>query len=92
MAGETEKLIEELLMMAANNMDYWDQGIAPLLEKAADYIKEQDRVKLSLRESLSRHEAVIRDFLDCPDIAENDYKDPETQAAERRARNILGMP
>ncbi len=34
-------------------------------------------------------ETGLRGLLDCPDIADNDYKDEETHAAERRARSLL---
>ncbi len=34
-------------------------------------------------------EAGLRGLLDCPDIADNDYKDEETHAAERVARSLL---
>lgn len=34
-------------------------------------------------------EAGLRGLLDCPDIADNDYNDEETHAAERVARSLL---
>lgn len=34
-------------------------------------------------------ERALRALLDCPDIADNDHKDEETHAAERRARAAL---
>lgn len=38
---------------------------------------------------IERLRLVLRGLLDCPDIADNDYKDEETHAAERAARKAL---
>lgn len=37
----------------------------------------------------ARLRGALRGLLDCPDIADNDYKDEETHAAERAARALL---
>ncbi len=45
---------------------------------------------IALRARVEELEGAVRDLLDCPDIADNDHKDEETHAAERRARKTLG--
>lgn len=55
---------------------------SPLFAKAATTIQ-------SLVARNAELETGLRGLLDCPDIADNDYKDEETHAAERRARSLL---
>ena len=43
----------------------------------------------SLVARIGELEAGLHGLLNCPDIADNDYKDEETHAAERRARSLL---
>jgi hypothetical protein len=43
----------------------------------------------SLVARIAELEAGLHGLLNCPDIADNDYKDEETHAAERVARSLL---
>lgn len=52
------------------------------LRLAAD---RADRAEAALAEARK----ALRGLLDCPDIADNDYKDEETHAAERAAHRAL---
>ena len=54
---------------------------------AAALQAERD-ANIALHAALGAH-CRCRWLLNCPDIADNDYKDEETHAAERRARSLL---
>lgn len=50
----------------------------------------QARARIAALEAqLAEARKALRGLLDCPDIADNDYKDEETHAAERAARRAL---
>lgn len=76
-AGLVGRLQERATVMEALSPDF-----ASACRESASLIQSQAARIVEL-------EAAIRGLLDCPDIADNDYKDEETHAAERAARRAL---
>lgn len=75
--GLVERLQERATVMETLSPDF-----ASACREAASLIQ-------SLTARIAELEAAIRGLLDCPDIADNDFKDEETHAAERAARALL---
>ena len=84
-AGLVNRLREEAMRLSGRSLDHGcaDSGIAAnVADDAASLIQSQAARIAELK-------AAIRALLDCPDIADNDFMDVETHAAERAARALL---
>ena len=73
--------------MIAQGHPGWPNAVLFLMETATE-ARTQITASRAECEGLR---AAIRGLLDCPDIADNDYKDEETHAAERQARAALSQ-
>lgn len=72
-----------------------DEAATALEAQAAELAAERAALRLAAdradraEAALAEARKALRGLLDCPDIADNDYKDEETHAAERAAHRAL---
>jgi len=82
------KLPDDLAGLVAELRDAARLNAGPLGPEARAEHRALTAIQ-SLVARIAELEAGLRGLLDCPDIADNDYKDEETHAAERVARSLL---
>lgn len=82
------KLPDDLAGLVAELRDAAHLNAGPLGPEARAEHRAATAIQ-SLVARIGELEAGLHGLLNCPDIADNDYKDEETHAAERRARSLL---